>query len=104
MQLMFDISPLEQLAKPRALRLGIGREVEDDGDTLRQESANMWRKGVLQARRALYISRYVSDSARKQGIQKFILHEEDRIFSFRQISRESRLARRHFAAEEDQLR
>jgi hypothetical protein len=44
---------LDQFAKPCALGLGIAREIEDDGDSLRQESANVWRKRVLQSRRTL---------------------------------------------------
>jgi hypothetical protein len=42
-----NIRTLDQLAKPRMLCLGIAGKIEHDGDTLRQEGANMWRGRVL---------------------------------------------------------
>src|SRR6266487_3545561 len=101
---MVNIRTLDQLAKPRTLRLGIAGEIEHDGDTLRQESANVWREGVLQPRRALHESRNVGDLARKQDVQEIVLHKKDSIFSTGQIFCESGLACGHLAAEENQFR
>jgi imidazole glycerol phosphate synthase subunit HisF len=100
---MLNISPLDQLAKPHTLRLCITGEIQNDGDTPRQESANVGSERASQSRIALYESRYISDLARKQGIQKLVLHEEDRIFSFGQIPCESGLTCRHLATQENQL-
>src|SRR6516225_3674097 len=101
---MLNIRSLDQLAKPRTLRLGVGREIEHDGDSLRQESANEWRKRVLESRRALDESLNVSDLARKQGIQEIVLHKQHSVLSIGQISCESGLACSHLAAEENQFR
>src|ERR1700745_2641063 len=101
---MVNIRTLDQLAKPRTLRFGIAREIEHDGDPLRQKSANVWPKRVLQPRRALHESRNVGDLARKQGVQEIVLHKTDTIFSTGQIPCESRLTCRHLAAEENQVR
>src|SRR5208283_432816 len=102
-QFVLNISPLDQLAKPPTLRLCIGREIQHDGDTPRQESADVWCERAPQSRTALYESRYISDLARKQGTQKLVLLEEDSIFSSGQIPCESGFACRHLAAQENQL-
>src|SRR5262249_55152441 len=68
-QLMLNLRTLDQFAKPRTLRLRIGGKIEHDGDTLRQESADVWRERVLQPRRALDESRSVGDLTGKQSIQ-----------------------------------
>jgi hypothetical protein len=73
------------------------------GDTLRQDGANVWRKRVLQSRRALHESRNVGDLARKQSIQEIVLNKKDSISSSGQISCESGFACRHLSAEETQL-
>src|SRR5437764_1266796 len=86
------------------LKVVIEKEVEHDGDTLRQEGANVQRERVLQASGALHKSGNVGDLARKQGTQEIILHKKNSIFSIGQISCESRLARRHLPTEKDQLR
>src|SRR6266513_2545366 len=101
---MLNIRTLDQLAKPRTLRLSIAWKIEHDGDTLRQEGANVWRERVLQSRRALHESRNVGDLVRKQGMQEIVLHQKDSILSSGQISGEGGFACRHPSAEENQLR
>jgi hypothetical protein len=101
---MLSIGALEQLTEPGTLRFCIARKVEYDGDTLRQESTNVWPKRVLQSGRALDESRYISDLARIQAIQELVLYKENGIFSLGQISRESGFPCRHLAAQENQLR
>ena len=49
---MFSIGALEQLTEPGTLRLCIARKVEYDGDTLRQESTNVWPQRAPQSGRA----------------------------------------------------
>src|SRR5258705_13911442 len=104
MQLMLNIRSFNQLAEPRTLLPGIAGKIEHDGNTLRQESAKVGRERALQSRRVLDECRYVGDLARKQGTHEIVLRKKDRIFSNRQISCKSGLARRHLPAEENQLR
>src|SRR5687767_12993595 len=101
---MPSIGTLDELTEPGTLRLGIAREVEYDGDTLRQKSTNVWSQRVLQSGRVLDESRYISDLARKQVIQELVLNKEHGMFSLSQISRERGLSCRHLAAEENELR
>jgi hypothetical protein len=101
---MLRLGALEQLTEPGALRSGIAREVQYDGDALRQERTHVWPKRVLQSGGALDESRNVSDLAGKQVIQELVLNKENGMFSARQVSRERGLSRRHLAAQEDQLR
>lgn len=101
---MLNIRTLDQLAKSRTLHLGVAGEVEHDRDSLGRESANVWRKRVLQSRRALDKSLDVGDLARKKGIQEIVLHKKHSVLSIGQISCESGLACSHLAAEENQFR
>jgi hypothetical protein len=104
MQFMLSMRALEYSTEPRTLRLGIARKVEDDGNALRQERANVWLERILQSGRALDESRYISDLARIQAIQELVPSKENGIFSLGQVSRESGFPCRHLAAQEDQLR
>jgi len=68
-QFMLSIRTLNQFAKPCPLCLRGGSEIEDDGDALRQETANVWRERVLQSLITVHEGRDVGDLVRKQGIQ-----------------------------------
>jgi AraC-like DNA-binding protein len=101
---MLCIGALEELTEPGPLGFCIGRKVEYDLDALRQESTNVWPKRITQSGRVLDESRYISDLARKEVIQELVLNKENGILSLGQISRKRGLSRRHFAAQENQLR
>jgi len=103
-QFMRNVRALAYSMEPRTLRLCIRGKVEYDGNTFRQESANVWRQRVVQTGRALDESRYVSDLARKKLFQELVLYQKNGIFSLGQISRESGFSRRHLAAQKNQLR
>jgi hypothetical protein len=72
-QFMLCIGTLKQVTEPGSLRPSIAGKVKYDRDALRQESTNVWSERVLQSGRVIDELPYVSDLAREEPIQEFVL-------------------------------
>jgi hypothetical protein len=104
MQLVLDMSVLEDFPEPCTLRLCIAWKIEYHGNAFRQDGADVGRDGVPQPRRAVQEPGYVCNLARKEMLQELVLHEKDGVAVFGQFSGERAFSGRHLAAQKHQRR
>ena len=103
-QLVPDVRELEDFPEPCALRPGIARKIEYDGNAFRQDRADMWRDGVPQPQRAVEEPGHVGDFAGKEMLQELVLDEKEGGVVLGQFSRERAFPGRHLAAEKYERR